>query len=201
MYAQITVTASYDAGALCQALNAQLGPARTAPEEALKDTVFASSAQTVAPTVVAAQSIRKSVIILYFFDGPDTISIHVTATTLAELKAHAKRVTRQLLAALGKGAESVEATIFVETIEGSSTAISKGCRISLIRQLVGNAGEKWISKLLVPAIIFTITSMLLAGTPSAISAMIGLLAALLGFLVELTLFAYYGTEWLWEEAS
>ena len=151
--------------------------------------------------MVAAQSIRKSVIILYFFDGPDTISIHITATTMAELKAHAKRVTRQLLAALGKGAESVEATIFVETIEGSSTAISKGCRISLIRQLVGNAGEKWISKLLVPAIIFTITSMLLAGTPSAVSAMIGLLAALLWFLVELTLFAYYGTEWLWEEAS
>lgn len=90
MYAQITITAPYDGAALRPALIVQAGSASAAPVEALKDSVFASSAESVAPTVVAAQSIRKAV---------------------------------------------------------------------------------------------------------------GLLAALLGFLVELTLFAYHGNEWVWEEAS
>lgn len=55
MYAQVTVTASYDRAALSKALIAEIGTQSVAPLDVLKDTSYALMAQAVAPTVIAAQ--------------------------------------------------------------------------------------------------------------------------------------------------
>lgn len=199
MYAQVTVTASYDPAMLRQALIAQIGGTLVAPLFALQSTSFAGMAQTVAPTVVAAQSIRDAASILYFFDGPDTINVHITAATVAELKTQARRVTREMLPLLKKGKKVVKAAILVGSGQGIDTPIMNGARVSLLGQLSSVAGEKWVSKLLAPAIIFGLTSKLLGGTPAAASALYGCVAALLAFIVEVSLFVYHGDEWKWEE--
>ncbi len=199
MYAQVTVTAAYDPAALSKALIAHIGATSVAPLVALQGTSFASMAQAVAPTVVAAQSIRNAASILYFFDGPDTINVHITAATVAELKRQSRRVTRQMLPELKDGKKDVKAAILVAGSQGLDTVIMNGGRESLFRQLVSAAGEKWISKLLVPGIIFGLSSRYLGGTPSVASALIGFVAALLAFSVEVGLFVYHGDEWKWEE--
>ncbi|WLI91461.1 hypothetical protein Q4S45_10170 [Massilia sp. R2A-15] len=198
MYAQITVTASYDRPALCQALSEHVGSQGVQPLVALKGTTYASMAPAVAPTVIAAQLIRDAASILYFFDGPTTITIHITATTVAELKKQTRRVTQQLLPELNKGRKLIDARIFVEEEEGE-TLIMSGVRVSLLGQLSSAAGEKWASKLLVPGLVFGLSSKFLAGTPSAVAAMFGFAAAVLAFAVEVGLFVYHGDEWKWKE--
>lgn len=198
MYAQVTVTALYDRAALTQALIAEMGAQSAAAPDALKGTSYASMAEEVAPTVIAAQLICDAASILYFFDGPATIVVHITAATVAELKKQSRRVTQQMLPELKKGKKVVEVKIFVEDDAGDTLIIS-GERVPLFRQLSAVAAEKWMSKLLVPAIVFGLSSRILAGTPSVVAAMIGLVAALLAFVVEAGLFVYHGDEWKWKE--
>jgi hypothetical protein len=90
--------------------------------------------------------------------------------------------------------------ILAEGELGIDSLILNGSRVSLLRQLISVAGEKWISKLLVPTIIFGLTSKLLAGTAAVNSALYGFVAAFISFLVEVALFIYHGDEWKWEEA-
>lgn len=198
MYAQVTVTASYDRAALSRALIAEIGTQRVEPLDVLKDTSYALMARAVAPTVVAAQLIRDAASILYFFDGPATIVVHITAATVAELKKQVRRVTQQMLPELKQGKKVVEVKIFVEEGAGGTLIIS-GERVSLFRQLSGVAAEKWVSKLLVPAVVLGLSSRFLAGTPAVVAAMIGLVAALLVFAIEVGLFVYHGNEWTWKE--
>lgn len=199
MYAQLTVTASYDSLALRQALLAHMDATAVAPLFALRRTRFAPIAHAVAPTVVAAQAIRNAALVIYFFDGPDTIIVDITATTVAELKLQTRRVTRQLLPLLRKGKKLVDVVILASAGPGVDTPILNGSRVSMLEQLGSVAGEKWVSKLLTPAIVFGLTSRLLVGTPAAESALFGVVAALLAFLVEVALFIYHGDEWKWEE--
>lgn len=198
MYAQVTVTASYDRVALRKALIAEMGTQGVAPLVAMEGTSYASMAQEVAPTVMAAQLIRDAASILYFFDGPATVVVHITAATVAELKKQARRVTQQMLPELKAGKKVVEVKIFVEEDAGDTLIIS-GERVPLFRQLSVVAGDKWVSKLLVPALFFGLSSRFLAGTPSVVAAMIGLVAALLAFAVEVGVFVYHGDEWKWKE--
>jgi hypothetical protein len=200
MYAQVTVTAPYDQAVLRQALRAQMGPTEVAPLFALMRTRFAEAAEVMAPTVVGAQAIRNAALILYFFDGPDTITIDITASAMVELKTQSRRVIRQLLPLLKRGKKVVKVNVLAEGELGIDSPILNGSRVSLLRQLISVAGEKWISKLLVPTIIFGLTSRLLVGTPAADSALYGFVAAFLAFLVEVALFIYHGDEWKWEEA-
>lgn len=107
-------------------------------------------------------------------------------------------MTQQMLPELRKGKMVVEVKIFVEEGAGGTLIIS-GERVAIFRQLSGVAAEKWVSKLLVPAVVFGLSSRFLAGTPSVVAAMIGLVAALLAFAIEVGLFVYHGNEWKWKE--
>jgi hypothetical protein len=105
-YAQVTVTAAYDQAVLRRALRAQMGANEVAPMFALMRTRFAKKAEEMAATVVAAQALRDAAVILYFFDGPDTITIYISAPAMAELKTQSRRVIRQLLPLLKRGKRS-----------------------------------------------------------------------------------------------
>jgi hypothetical protein len=148
MYAQVTVTAAYDQEILRQALRAQMGATEVAAVTALMRTRFAKAAEEMAETVVAAQALRDAAVILYFFDGPDTITIYITARAMAELKTQTRRVIRQLLPLLKRGKKVVTVNILAEGELGIDSLILNGSRVSLLRQLISVAGDKWISKLL-----------------------------------------------------
>ncbi len=97
MYAQITVTSKHDSGKLRQALIDQVGVGTLPILKMLQQTTHAEAAEAIAPTVVAGQLLRDAAVVLYFFDGPDTVLVHIKARTVTELKAQAKRVTRQMI--------------------------------------------------------------------------------------------------------
>lgn len=199
MFAQVTFTAFYDPPMVRQKVLAQMGATAVPPVFALKGTRYAAQAYALAPTVIAAQSIRDAALILYFFDGPDTITVHIAAESIADIKAQTQRVTRQLLPLLKKGKKVVKVAILAAGGPGITTPIMNGARISLLRQASSVAADKGVSKLLVPALVFGLTSNFLVGTPAVESALYGLVAASLAFLIEVALFVYHGDEWKWEE--
>lgn len=201
MYAHITITAKYDSAELRRALIDQIGSSVVPAMEALQRTNFAAMAAAIAPTVVVAQVLRKAAVVLYFFDGPDTVLIHITAGTVTELKAQAKRVTRQILPFLRSRRKVVRAFLFVRESPEQDALIINGEHLSLPVQILDAFSDKWLSKLVVPASVFALTAYRMSGTTAAESAGIGVLAALIALLAEIVLFVYHAEEWKWKDVS
>jgi hypothetical protein len=201
MYAQITITARYDSAELRQALAEQNGASAVTALDALQSTTFATKAVAIAPTVVAAQLLRDATAIVYFFDGPDTILVHITAATVTELKAQAKRVTRQMLPFLKSRRKVIRASLVVPELQQRDVLIINGERVALPNQILDVLSDKWLSRLVVPASIFALTAYRMSGTTAAQSAGIGVLAALIALLVEIGLFVYHAEEWKWKDVS
>jgi hypothetical protein len=199
MYAQITITAAYDSTELRQALIDQIGTSAVPALAVLQRTSFAPAAAAIAPTVVAAQLIRNAASIVYFFDGPDTVLVHITAATVTELKAQAKRVTRQMLPFLKSRRKVIRASLVVQELQGMDALIIDGERLTLPRQILGAFSDKWLSRLVVPASVFALTTYRMSGTTAVQSAAIGLLAALIALLIEILLFVYHAEEWKWKD--
>lgn len=201
MYAQITITAKYDGAELRQALTDQIGASAVPAIEVLPRTIFATSAAAIAPTVVAAQLLRNATIVLYFFDGPDTVVVHIKAATVTELKAQAERVTRQMLPFSKSRKRVISASLFVQELQQKNVLIISGERLSLPRQILDAFSDKWLSRLVVPASVFALTASRMSGTTAAESAGIGVLAALIALLIEIALFVYHADKWKWKDVS
>lgn len=199
MYAQITITAKYDSEELRRALTSHIGASAMSAVEALRRAGFGAKGEAIAPTVVAAQGLRDAVTILYFFDGPETIFIHIFATRMTNLKTQAERVTRELWPVLKSSKRTALAYLFVQEAGEEDVRISRGERVSLLRKVVQVVAEKWLSRLVVPAIVFALTAYRLSETSAAQSAGIGVLAALVGLLIEISLFIFQARDWVWKE--
>lgn len=199
MYAQITITAAYHSEKLRQALTDQIGTSAAPALEVLEKTSFAAVAVAIAPTVVAAQLLRNAASIVYFFDGPDTVLVHITAVTVTELKAQAKRVTRQMVPFLESGKNVVRASLFVQESQGADVLIIDGEYLSLPRQILGVFAEKWLSKLVVPASVFALTANWISGTTATKAAGFGMLAAMIALIFEIGLFVYHAEQWKWKD--
>ena len=199
MYAQITINAKYDSAELRQALADQVGASTVPTLEVLHRTTYAEVAAAIAPTVVAAQVLRKDAVVLYFFDGPDTVLIHITAGTVTELKAQAKRVTRQILPFLKSRRKVIRALLVVQESREQEVLIINGERLSLPHQILNAFSDKWLSRLVVPASVFALTAYRMSGPTAAESAGIGVLAALIALLIEIGLFVYHAEEWKWKD--
>ena len=199
MYAQITITAAYDRVELRQVLIDQIGASAVPALKVLQRTSPAAVAAAIAPTVVAAQLLRNAASIVYFFDGPDTILVHITAATVTELKAQAKRVTRQMLPFFKSRKNVVRASLFVQELQQADVLIIDGERLSLSRQILSAFSDKWLSRLVIPASVFALTAYRMSGTTAAQSAGFGVLAAMIALLIEIALFVYHSEEWKWKD--
>lgn len=200
MYAQITITARYDSVELRQALIDQIGTSAVPALEVLQKTIFASLASLIESTVVAAQLLRGASIV-YFFDGPDTVSVHITARTVTELKAQVRRVSRQMLPFLKSRKKVMRALLFAQELQEKEVLILDGERLSLSDQILAALSDKWVSRLVVPASVFALTAYRMSGTTAAQSAGIGVLAALIALCFEIGLSVYDAEEWKWKDVS
>ena len=199
MYAQIFITAKYDSEELRRALAKHIGASALPALEALQRAGFAVKANEIAPTVVAAQWLRDEVTILYFFDGPDTILIHIYAKRMTEMKGQAERVTRELWPFLRSRKKTALAYLFARGGDEQGVLVVSGERVSLPRKLLQVFAEKWLSRMVVPAIVFALTAYRLSETSAAQSAGIGVAAALVGLLIEIALFIFQARAWVWKE--
>jgi hypothetical protein len=186
---------------LRQALIDQVGVSTVPMLEMLRETTYAEAAEAIAPTVVAGQVLRNAAVVLYFFDGPDTVLIHITARTVIELKTQAKRVTRQMLPFLKSRRKVIRAAFIVQESQEQEVVIINGERHSLPRQVLDAFVDRWLSKLVIPASVFALTAYRLSGTTAAESAGIGALAALIALVIELGLFVFHAEEWKWKDVS
>ncbi|MDB5932994.1 MAG: hypothetical protein JWQ01_338 [Massilia sp.] len=127
--------------------------------------------------------------------------VHITAATVIELKAQTKRVTRQMLPFLKFRKSVIRASLFVQEPQAADVLIIEGERLSLPRQILGAFSDKWLSRLVVPAVVFALTAYRISGTTAAQSAGFGVLAAIIALLIEIWLFVYHAEEWRWKDAS
>lgn len=199
MYAQIFITAKYDSEELRQALTNHIGASAIPAVEALRRAGMAGDARATAPSVVAAQGLRNVVTVLYFFDGPDTIFIHISAERVANLKTQAERVTRELWPLLKSRNRSALAYLFAQEKDKQDVRMISGERVSLPRKVVQAIAEKWMSRMVVPAVVFALTAYRLSGTSAVQSAGIGALAAFIGMSMEISLFIFQARDWVWRE--
>lgn len=199
MYAQIFITAKYDGEELRQALTNHIGATAIPAVEALRRAGMAGDARQTAPTVVAALGLRDAVTILYFFDGPDTIFIHIFAKRMTNLKAQVERVTRELWPFLTSRKRTALAYLFAQDKAKQHVLMISGERVSPSRKVFQALAEKWLSRMVVPAIVFALTAYRLSGTSAVQSAGIGALAAIIGVLIEISVFIFHARDWVWKE--
>jgi hypothetical protein len=197
MYAEITIIATFDRGQFSRALIEQIGSNSVLAETALKGTIFELSAANIGDRIVAAERITDVASILYFFEGTDTITAHVAARTVSQLKAQAVRITRQMRRLFTNGCT---AKVLIFTQEGWDQLIVEGEYVSRWRHFRAALSEKLLGKLLTPAIVFFLAVMFFAGTPAVSTAVIALLAAGISFTIEAAAFAYTAEDWKWRDA-
>jgi flavin-binding protein dodecin len=198
MFAEITIVAAYDRKTFSGKLIKLVGTNRSSVEQALQGTIFADSQATITSRIVAAEIIREAVSVLYFFEGNDTVAVHVTAQTVAQLKAQSVRITRQLRSQFEQPSK-LSATVAIVTQEQSAfyAPIIKGEYISRVRRITSRLTENWLSKIVAPAVVYFLTALMLGGTPAAVSGGIALVAAVASFLIEAISSAFVEDDWKW----
>lgn len=202
MYAEITIIATYDRKKLSKGLLEQIGPNRVQPEVGVKGTIFEQDQASVKDRIIATEVIGNSASVIYFFEGTDTVTVHVTAATVMQLKTQAERITRQMRPMFDKKRKrAAKVAIFVQEAERSDELIIAGEYVSRISLFKSALLEKWLSKLLTPALVFFLATKALSGTTAATSAFIALAAAGINFVVEAAGFAYTANEWKWRDAK
>jgi hypothetical protein len=199
MYAELTITASYTREQLSEALIKQIGPNRVDAGIALARTIFAFDPATT-ERAIAAELIGNTVAIAYFFEGSDTVTAYIFGSTPRQLKAQAERVMRQLRCLLDKpGKWGANVSIFTLENNSSDVPIIEGEYVLKRRRFVEALLEKWLSKLLTPALIFL--GNIWTGTPATVSGLIAFGAAGIVFVIEAATSAASADEWKWKDAK
>jgi hypothetical protein len=85
MYAQLTIVATFSRPELSRKLIEQIGVNRVRLEIGLQGTPFERD-MSIRDRIVATELIQNSASLVYFFEGSDTISVHIQAATVSELK-------------------------------------------------------------------------------------------------------------------
>lgn len=111
------------------------------------------------------------------------------------------RVARQLKSVATNGRYVVKgADIYVQE-SGFDEHIISGEKQSIGRLFREAFGEKWLSRIVTPAIVFLGASMVLAGTPAVTSSLLALSAATISFVAETLLVVLFADEWKWRSVK
>jgi hypothetical protein len=201
MHAELTIVARYDRQRLCDGLIEQIGANRVSSEVAVKGSVFERDLAGVRGRIIAAEVIGISASIIYFFEGADTVTVHITAATVTKLKAQATRITRQMGRLFSDNHSfAAEVSIFAREKGRLEELIVKGEYIPKRKRFTAALTEKWLDKLLTPAAVFFLGTLFLPGSTEARSA-IALGAASISFVIQAALFACTADEWTWRNAK
>jgi hypothetical protein len=200
MYAQLTIVATFSRPELSRKLIEQIGVNRVRLEIGLQGTPFERD-MSIRDRIVATELIQNSASLVYFFEGSDTISVHIQAATVSELKQQAVRVTRQLRPLVNKWKRvSASVSVLIRERGESADPIIEGEYQRKRKRMTDALADKWLGKLLSPAIIFPATYFL-ASSSAATSALIALIAAVVTFGAEAVSAARGAEEWKWKDAT
>jgi hypothetical protein len=202
MYLELRIVADYgQKAAFVTKLKAEIGINAVPHSVAIAQTSLQPYASIILPKIVAAEQIQHKAYILYFFEGSDTIVAHITGKSVAEVKEQAKRISRRL----PKLFETLEVetkssgVIYSVNPLGFDTPVLKGEKMTFWMRFIDAFTERWMTRLLTPAIVFWIAAAFLPGTNFFQSAAIGMLAVLVSVIIEGIVFAKNAGEWKWDE--
>lgn len=202
MYLELRIAADYGNKAnFVSELKKEIGINAIAVASAVQKTSLHAYAAIVAPKVIAAEQIQHKTFILYFLEGSDTIVVHISGQNVAETKDQAARIVRRLpkLFSQNKAKVKSSAIVYVANSMGFDTAIISGKRVGKFARFIDVFAERWMTRLITPAIIFSAAAAFLPATTFFQSALIGLIAAILALLIEGLVFAFKADEWDWTE--
>lgn len=165
---------------------------------ALRGTIFDKQSD-ISKAVLAAEIIPNVATVIYFGEGDDTIKVHISCKTLADLKKQCSRISRQLDRLPGtKGIMESTATVLV-MVGRSEEAVLIGKKIPYLKRVYEVSGEKFFAKFLPAAITFALAASFLPGTSIFQSAFIGSIAAFMGAIIEVLISASLAKEWKWTD--
>jgi len=163
--------------------------------EAVRD----SPIEEIAGFALIAEQIVPRAKIIYLLRGSDYVVANILAKSLRQLREECSRISRQLPDEKMK-VGAITASILVE-VNDTYSDILIGEKISFKRRLWEALCDKFWGKFL-PALITAGAAVhFLANTPAVNSAIIGLVAATAGALLEAALSARAGASWKWKEST
>lgn len=201
MYAELTIIAHFDRDELTEKLIKLIGPNLATGEDSVKGTIFEGAYAAIQNKLIAVEVINISASVIYFYVGDDTLSIHVTAVDVAQLKAQATRLVRQLRRLFKSRQCAATASVFTREPTGPDKLIFSGEYLTKRKRLWRNLADKWLGKLLTPGITFFLTLTWVTTAPAIQSAQIALLAAAASFLVEGVSLVPSSEEWTWKDPT
>lgn len=204
MYLELRTVADYgNAASFIDKLNKQIGVNAVDPAVAVAQTSFQPNAADVIPKVIAAEQIQHKTYILYFFEGNDTIVAHITGQSLAVTKGQAIRITRGLPKLFDSPDVEMKssAVIYAEDSRTLDIPVISGEKTTFRTRLLDAFTERWMTRVVAPAIVFWIAAAFLPGTTFFQSALVGLLAVLLSVSIEGVVWARKADDWKWKEVN
>ena len=153
----------------------------------------------VANLALCAEQVSTRANIVYFMSGPDTLIANIFAKSISQIREQCKRISRQL-SAQGLKVKKVGAAILV-SVSGSDIDILSGEKVSFFSRWLEALRDRFIGKFVPPMVTVFLASLLMAGTPVLKSAEIGLVAAIVGALVDAIVAALSAETWKWKESK
>jgi uncharacterized MnhB-related membrane protein len=148
---------------------------------------------------LCAEQVSTRANIVYFMAGPDTLVANIFAKSTSQIRAQCSRISRQL-SLQGQQQKKVSAAILV-TVNGSDMDILSGEKVSIFSRWWEALRDRFVGKFVPAVVTVSLASLLMAGTPALKSAEIGLVAAIVGALLD-AVFAALATEtWKWKESK
>lgn len=204
MYLELLIVANYGAqDRFTTKLESMIGKNAVDSLIALLQTSLSDRAEDLKSTVIAAERIQNKIYILYFFEGDDTIRIHIAGENIVGIRQQAERITRGMPKLFESAEAEMKASGVIYSVVPAAldVPVLSGEKTSFKQRLVDAFTDRWMPRLLAPAVAFWVAAAFLSNTNFFQSAMIGLGAALVSVIIEGLVFARKADEWKWKEVA
>jgi hypothetical protein len=161
--------------------------------------VSGTSLVSVSTSALCAEQISNRANIVCFMLGTDTLVANIFAQSVSQIRAQCVRIARQL-AAQGQQLDRVSASILV-TLNGSDIDIFSGEKVSTAARRWEALKDRFVGKFVPALVTVFFASLWMAGTPALKSAEIGLVAAVVGALLDALVAALSAGNWKWKESK
>jgi hypothetical protein len=197
VYGELTLTLkkAIDRDTAIEALSKMIGGNAVTVQSVVAGTSLAS----VAALALCAEQVSTRANIIYFMAGPDTLVANIFAKSTSQIRTQFSRISRQL-PAQGQKLKKVNAAILV-SVNGSDIDILSGEKVAFPWRWWEALKERFIGKFVPALVTVSLTALLMAGTPALKSAEIGLVAAMIGALLDAAIAALTGEPWKWKESK
>jgi hypothetical protein len=199
VYAELNISlkSPTDSDTLANALKHSLGLSAIAPQAAVVSTPLVGYVQQ----AVGAASFPDGTVVIYFHLTLDEIMIYVLGKSIPQIKGRCSKVLKQVADIVPVRLKGASARIMIP-ISGTDVDILTGAKASWLNAFWASFKEKSLGKL-VPSVVVAALAIyyFVPGAPAISSAVIALVATLVGVVMEAVL-AARGTEpWKWKESQ